>query len=56
VIPLDEAHLRGLLRDFVRYHHQDRGPVEQKPSANAVVISIPRLGGLHHRYAGREAA
>jgi hypothetical protein len=31
-------------------------PVERKPKANATVISLPRLGGLHHRYAWREAA
>jgi hypothetical protein len=31
-------------------------PVERKPKAHATVISLPRLGGLHHRYAWREAA
>jgi hypothetical protein len=31
-------------------------PVEHKPTANATVISLPRLGGLHHRYAWQEAA
>ena len=30
--------------------------VEQKPTASAKVISMPRIGGLHHRYAWREAA
>jgi hypothetical protein len=29
--------------------------VERKPQANATVISLQRLGGLHHRYAWREA-
>ena len=68
VIPLNEQHLRRLILDYVKYHHQDRvhdsldkdtpdgRPVEQKPSANATVISIPRMGGLQHRYAWREAA
>ncbi len=68
VIPLNEQHLRRLIRDYVNYHHEHRvhdsldkdtpnhRPVEQKPAANAVVISHPRLGGLHHRYAWREAA
>ena len=68
VIALDQQHLRRLIRDYVDYHHQDRihdslekdtpnrRTVEPKPAANATVISMPRLGGLHHRYAWREAA
>jgi len=59
---LNEAHLRRLIRDYVNYHHDDRihdslekdtpnrRPVEQKPNADSIVISMPRLGGLHHRY------
>jgi hypothetical protein len=31
-------------------------PIDCKPKANATVISLPRLGGLQHRYAWREAA
>jgi len=68
VIPLNEEHLRRLLREYIGYFHQDRihdslekdtpnqRLVEQKPAANAAVISIPRLGGLHHRYTWHEAA
>ena len=68
VIAIDEPHLRRLLRDYVNYHHADRihdslekdapnrRTIEPKPSATATVISSPRLGGLHHRYAWREAA
>jgi len=68
IIALNERHLVRLLRDYVSYYHQDRvhdslgkdtpksRPVERKPKANATVISLPRLGGLHHRYAWREAA
>ena len=68
VIALNERHLRRLIGDYVNYHHEDRThdsldkdtpnrrPVEQKPAANATLISMPRLGGLHHRYAWREAA
>jgi transposase InsO family protein len=68
VIPLNEEHLRRLLRDFVNYYNQDRvhdslgkdtpnrRPVEQKPAKNATVDSMPRLGGLHHRYSWRAAA
>jgi putative transposase len=57
-----------LVRDYVSYYHQDRihdslekdtptcRPVEHKPSEKAIVVSTPRLGGLHHRYSWREAA
>ena len=68
VIALNEEHLRRLIRGYVNYHHEDRihdslekdtpnrRPVEQKPAADASVISLPRLGGLHHRYSWRAAA
>jgi hypothetical protein len=68
VIALNEPHLRRLIREYVSYHHEDRTqdslekdtpnrrPVEPMPSANTTVISIPRLGGLQHRYAWRKAA
>jgi hypothetical protein len=68
VIPLNEAHLRRLIREYVVYFHQDRihdalnkdtphrRPVEQKSCPEATVVSRPRLGGLHHRYSWAEAA
>jgi hypothetical protein len=68
VMALNEEHLRRLLREYVNYHEQDRLPdalekdtpnrraVEPWPGTNATVISLPRLGGLHHRYAWRQAA
>jgi putative transposase len=68
IIALNEQHLRRLIRDYLNYYHQDRihdslgkdtpdrRPTEHKPAATAKVISIPRLGGLHHRYSWREAA
>jgi hypothetical protein len=68
VIALNESHLRRLLRDYVHYHQEDRihdslqkdtpnrRSVEPKPEANAPLISIQPLGGLHHRYTWREAA
>jgi hypothetical protein len=68
VIPLNEQHLRRILHDYVKYHEQDRlhdslakdspdkRAIEQKPAANATVIGMPRLGGLHHRYGWRVAA
>ena len=69
VIALNEQHLRRLIRDCVNYYYHDdrihdflekdtpnRRPVEPKPAANSIVISMPRLGGLHHRYSWRAAA
>jgi putative transposase len=68
VIAISEGHLRRLVGDYLRYYHDDRihdslakdtpqqRAVEQRPTANATVIAMPRLGGLHHRYAWREAA
>ena len=68
IIALDERHLLRLMRDYVSYHHQDlvhdslekdtpdKRPIDPKPTANAKVTSLPRLGGLHHRYSWSEAA
>jgi len=68
VIVLDEAHLRRLLSEFLDYYHDDRTHLSlgkdppctravcSRPSATAKVISLPRIGGLHHRYEWREAA
>jgi hypothetical protein len=65
VIVLNERHLLRLLREYVSYHHQDRvhdslaketpdrRAIEQRPTANATVMGMPRLGGLHHRYTSR---
>ncbi len=68
IIALNEAHLRRLIRDYVTYHQEDRihdaldkdtpnrRAIEPRPSAAHQVVSMPRLGGLHHRYAWRKAA
>jgi transposase InsO family protein len=67
VIVFDEPHLRRLLRDYVDYYNADRAhtelrdspvgrQIERRPSANAAVIGLLRVGGLHHRYIWREAA
>jgi len=68
IIPVNEEHLRRLIRDYVRYYQQDRvhdslskdtpnrRPIEPKPATDATLISQPRLGGLHHRYTWRQAA
>jgi len=63
VIVLNQRHRRRLLEDYVRYYHEDRTHLalgKDTPSGRALdstspsgheVISLPRLGGLHHRYA-----
>lgn len=68
VIVLSQKHLFRLLRDYIAYYNEDRchynmdkdSPchrhIERKPSDNAQVISLPRVGGLHHRYKWQEAA
>ena len=67
VVVFNEGHLRRLLRKYVDYYNSERvhtsigdapvgRPVESRPFADARVVSFPRVGGLHHRYAWREAA
>jgi len=68
VIVLSEKHLLALGYEYIEYHHHDRThynlekdcpfprPVLKKPSAGARLVSMPRLGGLHHRYTWRDAA
>jgi transposase InsO family protein len=68
IIPLDERHLRRLLREYASYHNADRihdglnkdapngRPVEQRPSPAASIVAQPRLGGFHHRYTWSVAA
>ena len=68
VIPLNENHLRRLLREYVAYHHDDRThdsldkdapnrrPVEHRPACGSELAASARVGGLHHRYYWRAAA
>ena len=68
VVVLNESHLRRLLHDYVTYSRVDRThlglrkdsplsrPLTPKPSQKAKVVSLPRVGGLHHRYKWREVA
>jgi transposase InsO family protein len=67
VVVLSDDHLRRLLREYVDYYNDERvhtsigdapavRAAEAKPSPAAEVIGLPRVGGLHHRYAWRDAA
>ena len=68
MIPLNKPHLRRVIGEYVKYHHEDRihdsldkdvpnrRPVENRPCASAAVISSSRIGGLHHRYGWPAAA
>ncbi len=68
VVVFGETHLRRLLSEYVAYHHEDRchlgldrdtpngRPVTPRPSPNARVVALPRVGGIHHKYEWREAA
>jgi hypothetical protein len=62
VIVLNERHLKWLMNEYPRYYHDDRthlGLEKQTPAGRRAavekdsgrkVVSMPRLGGLHHRY------
>jgi len=67
VIVLNERHLQRLLREYVDYYNADRvhtelqdspisRPTEYRPSPEAQIVGLSRVGGLHHRYEWREAA
>ena len=62
VIVLNERHLKRLMTEYIDYYHGDRTHLALQKStpsgrlpvadtdASCKVISISRLGGLHHRY------
>ena len=62
VIVLNERHLKRLVSEYVRYYHEDRTHLAlakgtpgrrqatKNPGVGRKVASMPRLGGLHHRY------
>jgi transposase InsO family protein len=68
VLVLNERHLRQLIESFVTYSNEDRThiavgkdspsgrPVEHEPGVTSDAVSLPRVGGLHHRHAWRRAA
>ena len=67
VIVMNEHHLRGILKNYFAYYHQDRihlGLKKDTPVVRAIqskptegkLIKLPRVGGLHHRYMWKKAA
>jgi len=60
LIILGENHLRGILRQYVRYQNESRPhlspernapvPGSVEPSALGAVVTVPQVGGLHHLY------
>jgi putative transposase len=59
LVALNERHLKRLLLEYVRYHHEDRthlGLEKGTPDgrirtvALGRILSQKRMGGLHHRY------
>jgi transposase InsO family protein len=68
VIVLNERHLDRLLKSYIDHYHRDRThlrldkdtplgrPVEPRPTTSVTVVGLPRVGGLHRRYAWRRAA
>jgi len=67
-IVFNENHLRRLLKKYVAYYNEDRchcglqkdtpseRPVQIRPHGRAQVISLDKVGGLHHRYEWQKAA
>jgi hypothetical protein len=62
VIVLNERHLKRLMHEYISYYHEDRTHLalaKETPAGREAatdsdldsrVTSVPRLGGLHHRY------
>ena len=62
VIVLNERHLKRLMKEYIAYYHEDRTHLaldkgtpaareaRKNPGVGRKVVSIPRVGGLHHRY------
>ena len=59
-IVLNERHLMRILRSYLSYYHEDRThlsldrnspiPRDSESVMQGEVVSIPKVGGLHHRY------
>jgi len=67
-IIFNKDHLRRLMREYIDYYNKDRchlslnrdSPLgrtaQKKPSESSMIVSIPKLGGLQHRYEWKKAA
>jgi transposase InsO family protein len=61
LIVLGERHLLRAVREYVTYYNEDRphlaldrdAPIPRavEPRSRGKVVALPRVGGLHHRYA-----
>ena len=68
VIIFNGAHLQRLMKEYVEYYNNDRcylslgrdslvgRDIQLKPSDSSKVKSIPKLGGLQHRYEWKQPA
>lgn len=65
VIVLNERHLMRILRSYFDYYHasrthmslDDNAPILRmvEPPTKGEIVSLPMVGGLHHRYTRRAA-
>jgi len=65
MIVLNATHLRSILTTYGRYYHRSRthlglekdapDPRPASPPSAGLIIAIPEVGGLHHRYERRAA-
>ena len=68
VVVLSSRHLCRLALQYAAYYHDNRSylglekdtprrrPIRRPADSTSKVVALPRLGGLHHRYAWRSAA
>jgi putative transposase len=60
MIVINEDHLIRILTSYFEYYHRSRThlslernapiPREIEPSGDGLIVAIPQVGGLHHRY------
>ncbi len=68
VVVIDERHLWRLVHSYISYYHEDRTqlslkkdsprsrPMKERSDVLSVVVALPRVGGLQHRYTWERAA
>ena len=63
VLVLSQRYLRKMLNNYFDYYHQSRthlalekdAPEARETRHEGVIVAIPQVGGLHHRYERRAA-